>query len=300
MADGAHGGGGPAQDDEQHDHDHEAAAPAPATTDDAEDAAAAAAQAAGTLGCAHYRRRAKLVAPCCGETFWCRHCHNAAKDEAEPDPALRHTLVRQDVAEVVCALCDERQPVAARCRNAACRVSFGRYYCPLCRFFDDDLNKGQWHCRDCGICRVGGEANFFHCVQCNACLSVALRDGHRCTQDAMKRPCPICFEYLFDSVRPISVLPRCGHVLHADCFGRMLESGGIACPLCLRTAVSPHHRARMWQRLDEAVAATPMPGEYSGVRVAVLCNDCAARSDVAFHVVGHKCGGCGGYNTRRV
>ena len=25
----------------------------------------------GMHGCAHYRRRCRLVAPCCGEAFWC-------------------------------------------------------------------------------------------------------------------------------------------------------------------------------------------------------------------------------------
>ena len=34
-------------------------------------------------GCEHYRRRCKLVAPCCGEVFWCRHCHNDAKSDNE-------------------------------------------------------------------------------------------------------------------------------------------------------------------------------------------------------------------------
>jgi hypothetical protein len=28
-------------------------------------------------------RRVKLVAPCCGEVVWCRHCHNAVKHDAE-------------------------------------------------------------------------------------------------------------------------------------------------------------------------------------------------------------------------
>lgn len=37
----------------------------------------------GKHGCAHYRRRCKLVAPCCGEVFWCRHCHNEEKYTAE-------------------------------------------------------------------------------------------------------------------------------------------------------------------------------------------------------------------------
>ena len=38
----------------------------------------------GGYGCPHYRRRAKFVSPCCGEVFFCRHCHNAEKDESEP------------------------------------------------------------------------------------------------------------------------------------------------------------------------------------------------------------------------
>jgi hypothetical protein len=28
--------------------------------------------------CEHYRRRCKIVAPCCGQVFPCRHCHNEA------------------------------------------------------------------------------------------------------------------------------------------------------------------------------------------------------------------------------
>jgi hypothetical protein len=35
-------------------------------------------------------------------------------------------------------------------------------------------------------------------------------------------------------------------------------------------------------------------------QVTVLCNDCSHRSQCVFHVVGHKCGQCGGFNTRRV
>ncbi len=34
-------------------------------------------------GCQHYKRRCRMVAPCCGEVFWCRHCHNKAKNEEE-------------------------------------------------------------------------------------------------------------------------------------------------------------------------------------------------------------------------
>lgn len=33
----------------------------------------------GISRCAHYKRRCKIRAPCCGEVFGCRHCHNEAK-----------------------------------------------------------------------------------------------------------------------------------------------------------------------------------------------------------------------------
>jgi len=127
------------------------------------------------------------------------------------DPQKRHRLDRKLVTEVVCALCDTRQPVAQEC--SSCGVSFGRYSCMQCNFFDDDTTKQQFHCSDCGICRVGGRANFFHCGTCNCCYSTSLRDSHVCVTNSMHQNCPVCFEYLFDSIRPISVLP-CGHTIH--------------------------------------------------------------------------------------
>jgi hypothetical protein len=57
-------------------------------------------------------------------------------------------LDRCKVSEVVCALCDLRQPVSKEC--AGCGVQFGRYACLVCNFFDDDTKKLQFHCEDCG------------------------------------------------------------------------------------------------------------------------------------------------------
>jgi hypothetical protein len=34
------------------------------------------------------------------------------------------------------------------------------------------------------------------------------------------------------------------------------------------------------------------------LQVWVLCNDCGRTSNVNYHVIGHKCSGCGSYNTR--
>ena len=70
----------------------------------------------------------------------------------------------------------------------------------MCNLYDDDLSKQQFHCDECGICRVGGRDNFFHCTVCGACYSVELRNNHVCVPNSMQRDCPICYEYLFDSL----------------------------------------------------------------------------------------------------
>jgi len=150
-------------------------------------------------GCEHYRRRCKLVAPCCGEVFWCRHCHNDVKSENEvvrqsalsadtpthqqhcslmyrfvvQDPKKRHELERKNVKELVCALCGTRQPVNQHCQH--CFVTFGVYSCMECIFFDDETAKKQFHCDDCGICRVGGREKFFHCQTCGCCYDKKLQ-----------------------------------------------------------------------------------------------------------------------------
>jgi hypothetical protein len=83
-------------------------------------------------------------------------------------------------------------------------------------------------CPCCPACRVGGRTNFFHCSTCNCCYSISLRDSHVCVTNSMHQNCPVCFEYLFDSIRPISVLP-CGHTIHQVSSHTCLQSHP-ACP----------------------------------------------------------------------
>jgi hypothetical protein len=54
--------------------------------------------------CVHYERNCNIVAPCCGQVFGCRICH----DELSPSghPPMNRFLVR----EVVCKNCNTRQP----------------------------------------------------------------------------------------------------------------------------------------------------------------------------------------------
>nr|GME04263.1 E3 ubiquitin-protein ligase miel1 [Ipomoea batatas] len=68
----------------------------------------------------------------------------------------------------------------------------------ILRLYDDDTTKDQYHCNECGICRIGSRENFFHCQKCGSCYSVDLRDNHMCVENSMKRYCPICYEFLFE------------------------------------------------------------------------------------------------------
>lgn len=114
------------------------------------------------------------------------------------DQQAKHNMNRHHVRSVVCLACDTEQPPSSTCIN--CAASFGAYFCSVCNLYDDDLSKQQFHCEKCGICRVGGRDNFFHCDTCGACYSVELRNNHVCVPNSMQRDCPICYEYLFDSL----------------------------------------------------------------------------------------------------
>lgn len=67
---------------------------------------------------------------------------------------------------------------------------------------------------------MGGREHFFHCNTCGCCYAKSMRQEHKCVADSMRQNCPVCFEFLFDSVKQISVL-RCGHTIHADCLNEL-------------------------------------------------------------------------------
>ncbi|WCJ21408.1 zinc finger (C3HC4-type RING finger) family protein [Euphorbia peplus] len=243
-------------------------------------------------GCEHYRRRCKIRAPCCDQIFQCRHCHNDTST-AMLNPKDRHEIVRHDIKQVICSLCDTEQQVAQVCTN--CGVKMGEYFCDICKFYDDDTSKGQFHCEGCGICRVGGRDKFFHCEKCGSCYLVELRDNHSCVENSMKNNCPVCYEYLFDSVKHAIVM-KCGHTMHNDCFRQMANQNQYRCPICSKTVME---MSNSWSLRDQEIEAIQMPEEYR-YEVSILCNDCNAISKTPFHIAGLKCSHCKSYNTRRV
>ncbi|KAL2543550.1 CHY-type/CTCHY-type/RING-type Zinc finger protein [Forsythia ovata] len=221
-------------------------------------------------GCSHYRRRCRIRAPCCNEIFDCRHCHNEAKNNMEIDQNLRHDVPRHQIEKVICSLCGTEQEV-------------------------QQTSKEQYHCNACGICRIGGAANFFHCDKCACCYAMCMKSSHLCVERAMHHNCPICLEYIFDSRDDVICL-LCGHTMHKMCFEDMLAHNQYTCPLC---SMSVGDMSEVWEKLDEEIAATPMPAPYEDRMVGILCNDCRSNSEVMFHFVGLKCPNCKSYNTRQ-
>lgn len=167
--------------------------------------------------CNHYIRRCALVSPCCRKIYWCRLCH----DEAESG----HEIDRKMVNRIKCCQCGLIQGVAPRC--ISCRIQFGMYYCELCRLFDDN-DKGQFHCYQCGICRIGGPQNFQHCTQCDICFQIG--SSHKCIEKCSRSNCPICLEDLHSHGECQKL--HCGHMMHVGCFRQLKENYQNRCPLC--------------------------------------------------------------------
>ncbi|XP_040962549.1 E3 ubiquitin-protein ligase RZFP34 isoform X2 [Gossypium hirsutum] len=142
---------------------------------------------------------------------------------------------------------------------------------------------------------TGGKENFFHCNKCGCCYSNLMREVHRCIEKAMHHDCPICFEFLFDTMKDVTVLP-CGHTMHLGCLREMEEHYRYSCPVCSKSICD---MSKLWRKLDKEIASTPMPAVYQNKMVWILCNDCGATSNVQFHIVAHKCPSCESYNTRQ-
>lgn len=111
-----------------------------------------------SLGCQHYVRNVKLQCFLCKKWYTCRFCHDEVED---------HHLIRKDTENMLCMLCGHPQPAAQSCSQ--CNKQTARYYCDICKLWDNDSKKSIYHCSDCGICRIGQGLgkDFFHCkVSC--------------------------------------------------------------------------------------------------------------------------------------
>jgi len=100
---------------------------------------------------------------------------------------------------------------------------------------------------------------------------------------------------MFTSSASVVAMP-CGHYMHKTCYSSYMRVA-YKCPICKKSAVNME---ASWRKLDQAVDAQPMPPQFADTRAVVHCNDCLARSSVAYHWLGCKCAMCDSYNTNEV
>eukprot|EP01127_Copromyxa_protea_P012062 TRINITY_DN3103_c0_g1_i2.p1 TRINITY_DN3103_c0_g1~~TRINITY_DN3103_c0_g1_i2.p1 ORF type:complete len:265 (-),score=44.54 TRINITY_DN3103_c0_g1_i2:28-822(-) len=190
-----------------------------------------------------------------------------------------------------CFYCGEIQPIAQNCTNTECGKKLAHYFCGVCKFFDDDEKKYIWHCDKCGLCRVGAR-EMVHCDLCNMCL----HPDHTMHQ-TYDGNCPICNESLFHSTTTVMRPGPCLHPIHTSCFKQYLRTN-YKCPICSKTYKDNFNLPQLWASYQREIDATRMPREYRSWKTEVLCNDCGIQSTAPFHVVGHACAECKGFNTK--
>ncbi|KAG7659586.1 Zinc finger CHY-type [Arabidopsis suecica] len=235
------------------------------------------------FGCNHYKRNCKLLAPCCDKLFTCIRCH---------DEEVDHSVDRKQITKMMCMKCLLIQPIGANCSNTSCKSSMGKYFCKICKLYDDE--RKIYHCPYCNLCRVGKGLgiDYFHCMKCNACMSRTLVE-HVCREKCLEDNCPICHEYIFTSSSPVKALP-CGHLMHSTCFQEYTCSH-YTCPVCSKSLGDMQVYFKM---LDALLAEEKMPDEYSNKTQVILCNDCGRKGNAPYHWLYHKCTTCGSYNSR--
>lgn len=238
------------------------------------------------LGCSHYRRNIKLQCSACYRWYTCRFCHDEVED---------HSLNRRATRNMLCMLCGCAQTASEECSQ--CGERSARYFCGICKLWDDDPEKSIYHCNDCGICRIGQGLgkDFYHCKTCCVCLSIGIRETHRCIERSTDCDCPICGEYMFTSPQTV-VFMGCGHSIHHRCYYEHMKRS-YRCPICSRSIINMEMQFR---HLERAIESQPMPPEFQDTKAWVYCNDCNTKSLVKYHWLGMKCGVCDSYNTAQL
>ena len=178
------------------------------------------------------------------------------------------------------------------------RRILGKYFCNVCKLWDNSESKSIYHCPYCNVCRVGRGLgiDYRHCMACNCCVEMRKGAKHRCISQVLEGTCPICAEELRTSTTPLKGLP-CGHTLHLSCY-KQYRRYKYTCPVCLK---SMDDMREYFGRLDQASAAMSSTGTHlQHLRSQLICNDCGEKSTVPYSLLYHKCprDHCGSYNTR--
>ncbi|KAJ0712992.1 putative transcription factor C2H2 family [Helianthus annuus] len=174
------------------------------------------------------------------------------------------------------------------------------YTCRLCHddATDHIMDREIYHCPHCDICRVGKGLgiDYFHCMTCNACMSMPVATTHTCVKNRLQGNCPVCQEYMFTSTSRLKSLDPCGHVMHSSCF-QAYTCCYYTCPICNK---SLRDMQVYYGMLDTMLAEEEIPEEYLGRTKDIFCIDCEKEGSAPFHWLYHKCPHCESYNTRLI
>ena len=220
--------------------------------------------------CSHYDCNVLIYTSCCNKIYPCRQCHDIHED---------HKLDRYKVDTIICKNCKEIQKKSQNCSK--CNIVLGTYYCDVCCLYESE-DKDIFHCPKCNICRVGLQDCYKHCDNCNMCLKKETFDNHTCTSH-FNNKCGICMEDIFDSTCG-SVLLKCNHVLHFDCFNNYVKTD-FKCPICKKSVSDDMSDVSNNIRNINNINKTP--DEYEYWRVKIYCNDCDKYCETAFQITSY-------------
>ena len=176
--------------------------------------------------CFHYDNNIMIYANCCNKYFGCYKCHNEKSN---------HRIFSYNLKKIKCLSCnyDNKFDIKSNsCIN--CKTSFSKYNCKICCVWD---NKMSYHCYKCDVCKYGDKNDCFHCDNCNMCIKNSAKNRHKCHLTNKDDDCSICLEKLFskknndDNNNQIKFL-NCGHILHFNCYSKMVRLNKTSCPLC--------------------------------------------------------------------
>lgn len=242
-------------------------------------------------GCSHYKRKCSIICIECKGIYICRICHDNERYDNEMDIKKAHKIDRYKIERVICLKCGIEQEISNKC--VKCDIKFGNYYCSICNLFDDE-DKGQYHCDECGFCRIGGRDKFKHCDICNICINI--NSNHKCKKNQYNNDCAFCCDDLHSSTN-VSIQVKCGHIFHRKCYLENLKQNNYKCPLCFKSMIDMNNINEFY---DREIENTIIPDEYKDKELDIFCNECEKKSKCKFHIVALKCSLCNGYNTRKI
>ncbi|EAS02276.2 RING finger and CHY zinc finger protein (macronuclear) [Tetrahymena thermophila SB210] len=254
--------------------------------------------------CKHYDRGCLILAPCCNIWYPCRLCHNE-KYSGPKGICSVETLDRYSITRIKCLNCGLEQKPQSVCENPQCNHDLGKYFCDICKLFNNDTTKSMYHCDKCKMCRMGTKESNFHCDVCDICMSKTLEKNHKCIEKKTEQDCPICLENLKISTKLWQQLQRCGHCIHTECLENYIKkSNNINCPYCGMSIYlqSENEKQRIQLYIDEIYSTMdPKIKEELAGKTQILCNECGKKSyDVDFNVIAIKCPHCNCFNTKEI